>query len=253
MIRLDGALVAVTGGARGIGRAIAARCVAAGARVWIGDVDAAGLSDTAAQLGVRAAHLDVADAGSFAAFLEEVAVDGPLDMLVNNAGIMQTGPFLELPLSGHERETGVNLLGVVHGLRLVLPGMVDRRRGHVVNIASMAGKITTPQMATYCATKFAVAALSRAVRAELVGTGVTVSTVLPAAVRTDLTTHLTLGGAVPTSEADDVAAAVVGTARRPRAETQVPRWLPPMGLVEQAVPEAWLDRVKRTAVARTMR
>jgi NAD(P)-dependent dehydrogenase (short-subunit alcohol dehydrogenase family) len=253
VIRLSGAVVVVTGGARGIGRATAARCAAAGARVWIGDVDDDAVAATAAELGVRGAHLDVAAADSFAAFLEQVAADGPVDMLVNNAGIMQVGPFLELPLADHTREIGVNLLGVVHGMRLVLPGMVERRRGHVVNLASMASKITTPQMATYCATKFAVAALSRAVRAELAGTGVTISTVLPAAVRTDLITGFSLGSTIPTSEADDVAAAVVATARRPRAETPVPRWLPPMGLVEQAVPEALLDRIKRTAVARALR
>ena len=253
MIRLSGAVVVVTGGARGIGRATAARCAAEGARVWIGDVDGAAVTATTAELGVRGAHLDVADAESFAGFLEQVAADGPVDMLVNNAGIMQTGAFLDLPLAGHTREIGVNLLGVVHGMRLVLPGMVERRRGHVVNLASMAGKITTPQMATYCATKFAVAALSRAVRAELAGTGVTVSTVLPAAVRTDLTARFTLGALVPTSEPEDVAATVVATARRFRAETQVPRWLPPMGVVEQAVPAGLLDLVKRTAVARALR
>jgi short-subunit dehydrogenase len=216
-------------------------------------VDAEAVDATAAELGVRGARLDVADPESFAAFLEEVGAERPLDMLVNNAGIMQVGPFLELPLAGHTREVGVNLLGVVHGMRLALPGMVERRRGHVVNLASMAGKVTTPQMATYCATKFAVAALSRAVRAELAGTGVTISTVLPAAVRTDLTAGLSLGAAIPTSEADDVAAAVVGTVRNARAEIQVPWWLPPMGVVEQAVPEALLDRLKRTAVARAMR
>lgn len=253
MIRLRGAVVAVTGGARGIGRATAARCVAAGAKVWIGDVDAEAVGVTASRIGARGARLDVADPDSFASFLEEVAEDGPLDMLVNNAGIMQAGPFLQLPLAGHTREVEVNLLGVVHGMRLALPGMVERRRGHVVNLASMAGKVTTPQMATYCATKFAVAALSRAVRAELAGSGVTISTVLPAAVRTDLTARFSLGPTVPTSEADDVAAAVLATARNARAETQVPRWLPPMGVVEQAVPEVLLDRLKRAAVARAMR
>lgn len=253
MIGLAGARVAITGGARGIGRATAARCVAAGAQVWIGDLDEQALAETARDLGVHGIRLDVADPASFAAFLGEITTDGPLDMLVNNAGIMQAGPFLDLPLEGHAREVGVNLLGVVHGMRLALPDMIERRHGHVVNLASMAAKISTPQMATYCATKFAVAALSRAVRAEIAGSGVTIATVLPAAVRTDLTARFTLTPAIPTSEPDDVAAAIVATARRSRAETQVPRWLPPMGVLEQVVPEGLLDRIKTTAVARTMR
>lgn len=251
MISLEGAVVAVTGGARGIGRATAARFAASGARVWIGDLDEAAMEQTASQLGIQAAPLDVSDCDSFASFLTQVDSDGPLMVLVNNAGVLRSGRFLDLPLTGHTNEVAVNLLGVLHGMHLTLPGMVQRGQGHVVNIASMAAKITTPQMATYCATKFAVAALSRAVRAELAGTGVSVCTVLPAAVRTDLTAHFTLGH-LPALDPHDVAAAVVATVRHRRPETPVPRWLAPIGIVEQAVPEAILDRVKRSAVAKTL-
>lgn len=250
MITLKDSVVVVTGGARGIGRATAQHLVAAGARVWIGDIDVPAVEQTADDLGVKGDRLDVADADSFGSFLAQAEADGPIRMLVNNAGILRSGPFLEQSLDGHAREIGVNLLGVVNGMHHVLPAMVERGQGHVVNIASMAAKITTPQMATYCATKFAVSALSRAVRAELAGTGVTISTVLPAAVSTDLTSHFNLGPGMPVLQPDDVARAVVATARHRRPENPVPRWLVGAGVLEQGLPESWVDRVKRVAVDR---
>lgn len=250
MIDLDGSVVVVTGGARGIGRATAARLAAAGAKVWIGDVDVPAVKQAASDLGVQGDRLDVADADSFRSFLAQAEADGPVKMLVNNAGILRSGSFIERPLDSHAQEIGINLMGVVNGMHLVLPGMVERGEGHVVNMASMAAKITTPQMATYCATKFAVAALSRAVRAELSGTGVTISTVMPAAVNTGLVSHFNLGPAIPVLEPDDVAQAIVATARHGRAENPLPRWLLGVGVLEQAIPENLLDRVKRAAVAR---
>lgn len=249
MINLRGAVVVVTGGAQGIGKATAQRLVTAGAKVWIGDVNVPLVKQTADRIGATGGFLDVSDAESFRSFLARVKAEGPIDMLVNNAGVMQTGPFVDQPLGGHVREVGVNLLGVIHGMHLVLPGMVERRGGHVVNVASMAAKITTPQMATYSATKFAVAALSRAVRAEVAGTGVTISTVMPTAVHTDLTSHFNLGRAIPAVEADDVARTIVATAKHGRPENPVPRWLVGIGLLEQAAPEKLLDQVKRTAVS----
>lgn len=192
----------------------------------------------------------MADAVSFGSFLARAENDGPIKMLVNNAGILRSGAFVDQALDGHAREIGVNLMGVVNGMHHVLPGMIERGEGHVVNMASMAAKITTPQMATYCATKFAVAALSRAVRAELVGTGVTVSTVMPAAVNTGLVSQFDLGPAIPVLEPDQVAQAIFDTARNRRAENPLPRWLVGAGVVEQAIPESLLDRVKRAAVER---
>ena len=250
MIDVDGAVVVVTGGARGIGRATAARLVAAGAKVWIGDIDVPAVKQAASDLGIRGYRLDVSDADSFGSFLAQAEKDGPVKMLVNNAGILRSGPFLEQSLEGHAREIGVNLLGVVNGMHHALPPMVERGEGHVVNLASMAAKLTTPQLATYCATKFAVAALSRAVRAELTGTGVTISTVMPAAVRTDLVSHFDLGPAIPVLEPDEVARAIVASARHGRPEILLPRWLHGVGFVEQVVPAGLLDRAKRAAVDR---
>jgi len=245
-IDLDGAVACVTGGGRGIGRATAAVLAARGARVWIGDLDGEAAEGAAAELGdrVRAAQLDVADGDSFAAFVAAAEADGPLSLLVNNAGIMSTGPFVEQDPEVQKREIEVNLGGVVTGMRLVLPGMVARNRGHVVNVASMAGRMTVPGASVYSATKFAVTALSRTVRAELAGTEVTLTTVMPAAVRTDLSAGLDLRG-VPTVEAGDVARAVVASCRHGRREVAVPRWVRTPAVVVEAFPEPLGELAKR--------
>ena len=244
MIDLDGARVCVTGGARGIGRATAAALAEKGAIVTIGDIDIDAASATADELGVRAEALDVTDEKSFREFLLAAADGHDIDMLVNNAGIQLMGRFVDSELQALHRELAINLGAVVTGTHLVLPHMIARGRGHIVNVSSMAGKVSTPGMATYCASKFGVVALSRAIRAEVVGTGVSVTTVMPAATRTDLTSGVTLR-LQPTLEADDVAAAIVASAGHGRSEVTVPRWLAPMGVVEPVVPERLLLQAKR--------
>jgi NADP-dependent 3-hydroxy acid dehydrogenase YdfG len=244
VIDVDGAVVCVTGGARGIGRATAAELVRRGARVWIGDLDANEAARTADEIGANATHLDVTREDSVGRFWAAASADGPVRMLVNNAGIMRLGPFLEQSLDGHHREVAVNLLGVVNGMHVFLPDMVARNEGHVVNVASMAAKVTTPGIAVYCATKFAVAALSRAVRAEIAHTDVTITTIMPAAVDTELTAGVSLD-LQPTLTPDRVARAIADTARRPGREVTVPRWLAPMGIVEEVTPERVLNTAKR--------
>lgn len=249
MTRLDGVVACVTGGARGIGRATAAALAARGAVVWIGDIDHAAATATAAEIGGYAAPLDVTDPQSFREFLVVAGHSGPVEILVNNAGIMRLAPFLDLDLPGHHRELAINVGGVVNGMSLALPGMVARGRGHIVNVASMAAKVTTPGAAVYCASKFAVAALSKAVRAELDGTGVTVTTVMPAAVHTELTSGVDLDFQ-PTLEPAEVGEAIADTVRHRRAEVTIPRWLAAVGPVEQSVPEPVLNAVKRRFVGR---
>ncbi|ORM30562.1 SDR family NAD(P)-dependent oxidoreductase [Williamsia sp. 1135] len=244
MIDLDGARVGVTGGARGIGKATAAAMAARGAIVTIGDVDLDVATATAGEIGARSHHLDVTDTSSFREFVVANADGGDIDVSVNNAGIQLMGRFVENGLDALHRELAINLGAVVTGTRLVLPHMISRGRGHIVNVSSMAGKVSTPGMATYCASKFGVVALSRAIRAELIGTGVTLTTVMPAATRTDLTSGVTLR-LQPTLEPEDVARAIVASTRHGRPEVTVPRWLAPMGLVEQGVPENLLLGAKR--------
>jgi len=219
-------VVAVTGGARGIGRATATALARAGARVAIGDLDADLAARAAAELGGDAVGmgLDVGDPASFAAFLAEAERRlGPLDVLVNNAGIMHVGPFLEESDDWSRRQFDVNVFGVIHGMRAALPGMLARRSGHVVNVASAASKIGVRNEAVYCATKHAVAGLSEAVRQELRGSGVELSIVMPGLVRTELAAGTTDARGTTVLAPEDVAAAIVAALERPRFGVWVPR------------------------------
>ena len=175
-IRLHGLHVAITGGARGIGAATAERLRREGARVTLGDVDVAPLEATAARLGAVGLALDVTDRASFTAFLDGAeAAQGPVDVLINNAGIMPIGPFLEESDEVARRQFEINVHGVILGMKIALPRMLARGSGHIVNLASAAGRIALPGEATYVATKHAVVGLSEAMRWELEGTGVGVT------------------------------------------------------------------------------
>lgn len=249
-VELAGAVACVTGGARGIGRETARHLAARGAEVWIGDIDLDAAKQTAEEIpGVHAHALDVTDPDSFEAFL--AAPDRTVTMLVNNAGVMHTGAFAEIELDQHLREIAIDLTGVVIGMRLVLPGMLESNEGHIVNVASMAGKFTFPGIATYNATKFGVVALSRSVRSEIESTNVTISTVMPAAVRTELTSGISTRG-VPTMGPEDIATAIVDSARNGRREIAVPRWAGRMGVVEQLLPEQGFEAAKRMVGGRRL-
>lgn len=237
-IELDGAVVAVTGAGRGIGQATAEAFARHGAIVYGGDLD-----PTTAEY-----HLDVADHASYEAFVTAVLKRaGRIDVLVNNAGVMPLGGFLDEPDAISRTTLDVNVWGLIHGMRLVLPAMLERGRGHLVNIASMAGKIAFPGMAVYNASKFAAVGLSAAVRDELVGTGVSVSTVLPSAVRTGLSSGVPFGRGLPVVEPETVAAAVVRSVRTRRAEIPVPGYLAAWNRGQALMPQPLLRMVMRLA------
>ncbi|GAD87129.1 SDR family oxidoreductase [Nocardia asteroides NBRC 15531] len=249
-IDLDGALVAITGAARGIGLATAAAFLAEGAYVALGDLDEALAVQAAEGLGDRAmGHvLDVTDKASYAAFLAAASAwrGGPLDVLVNNAGVMPNGAFLEQSDRIDQLTMDVNVYGVIHGMRLALPGMVERGYGHVVNVASLAGKFPIKGLAVYNASKYAVVGLTAATRLEMDDTGVSVSAVLPSAVRTELSSGIDYG-ILPAVDPEDIAAAVVRTVRTRSAETAVPSYV---GLAANAaglVPERVMRLARRAA------
>src|SRR5436305_2144143 len=208
---LAGTTVAITGGARGIGRATAAALIAQGARVAIGDIEASLAEQTAQELGAGTIGLplDVTDRVSFAAFLDQ-AEDrlGPLEVLINNAGIMPVGPFLEETDATAKRMIDINVQGVIFGSKLALERFTQRRRGHLVNIASIAGKAATPYLATYVASKHAVVGLSEALRLEFGPSGIDVSVVIPVGVNTELYSGLQPMRGMKTPEPEDVAQAI---------------------------------------------
>jgi len=242
-------VVAVTGGARGIGLAIATALATAGARVAIGDFDSELAAERAASVGAVGFGLDVRDDDSYAEFLDRIPDRlGPLDVLISNAGVATAGAFLATSASEHELQIDVNLGGVERGMRLALPGMVERGGGHVVNIASAAARIPAPGGAVYSATKHAVLGLSDAVRSELRGTGVHVTTVLPTAVRTEMAAGLRLRG-LPRVPPETVARTVVRLVRRrrPPATVMVPHWLRPLAVIDSASPQ-WLRDLARRVI-----
>ncbi|MGY2032431.1 SDR family oxidoreductase [Nocardia gipuzkoensis] len=222
-----GATVAITGGARGIGLATAKAFAARGAYVAIGDLDRQAAEAAAEEVGPRcvAFGLDVGSAESFDRFV--VATEnsaGPVDILVNNAGIMPLAGFLEESDRVSATQIAVNLWGPLHGMRTVLPGMIGRGHGHIVNLASLAGKTATPGAAVYSATKHAVVGLSAAVRDEVAEHGISVSVILPSLVRTDLGSGLAMPSIV-TVDPETVARAILASVRTRRAATVVPRWI----------------------------
>jgi NADP-dependent 3-hydroxy acid dehydrogenase YdfG len=247
---LAGETAAITGAGRGIGRVTAEALLRQGMRVAIGDVDVQAAQRTARELGPStvALELDVTDRSSFSAFLEGAEDElGPLDVLVNNAGIMPIGPFLEEDDATARRILDINLHGVILGMKLALPRMIQRGRGHVVSMASQAGKYGLPGGATYGASKAAVINLSRAVRKELRGTGVEISTISPVAVNTELG----LGLAEPRQrqfrkiEPQQVADAIVETLRLPRFDVHVPKQLSLGERVSALLPVAAQDALAR--------
>jgi NADP-dependent 3-hydroxy acid dehydrogenase YdfG len=248
---LAGRVVAITGGARGIGRATADALVREGARVAIGDLDADLARRTAEEIGPAASAfaLDVTDRGSFEAFVDAVEAElGPLDVLVNNAGIMPLGPFVEEDDVTARRLVDINVHGVMHGMKVVLPRFTARRSGHLVNIASAAGKGPYPGGATYCGTKYFVVGVTETVRGELRGSGVDVSVVMPVVVETELASGVGTPRGIPKIKPHDVADAIVETLRRPRFDVYVPRPIGPLLALGAVLP-----RTVREAVMRAIR
>ncbi len=253
-IPLHGASVAITGAARGIGLATARAFLAEGARVFIGDLDADLAKSAAEELGCAGAGLDVRSRESWEDFL--AGVDAPLQILINNAGIMPAGRYVDEQDSVTDAIIDVNLNGVLRGTKLVLPGMLARGSGHIVNVASYLGEVPAAGLATYCASKHAVVGFSEALRDELAGTGVTVTTVLPSAVRTDLVSGVKLGGLLPTVDPEDIAEAIVATCRSRTAIVAVPGWMRSYEAASALLPDKVLGairgRLTRQRVLRTL-
>jgi len=246
---LHGRVVVVTGGGRGIGKAIATALAAKGCRVAIGDLDAASARETAAGLGGEehvGLALDVTDRPGFTTFLDEIERRlGPVDILVNNAGIMAVGPFDEEDEATVVRQLEINLHAVIHGTKEGVRRMKPRGTGHIVNVASSAGKTGFPHLATYCATKHGVVGLSEAVRAELRGTGVDISVVMPNIVKTELSAGLIETPAFKNSTVDDVADAVVDALKFNRFDVFVPKSIGPTWAILNLVPRRARDAFGR--------
>lgn len=249
---LSGQVAAITGGARGIGKETARHLLRQGMKVALGDLDVTGTRAAAAELGpnARGYGLDVTDRASFEAFVDAAEADlGPLDVLINNAGIMQLGPFLEEDDVVAERQVDINVHGVLYGMKIALPRFVARNRGHLVNIASSAGKGGFPGGATYCGTKHFVVGVSEAVRGELRDTPVEISCVMPGVVNTELAAGLREARGVKNVEPSDVAAAIVEALQVPRFDVYVPKSIGPITQLLGVLPRSGRERITRVLKA----
>ncbi len=244
---LPGKRIVITGGARGIGLATARELSGRGATVFIGDVDEPMAVQAATQIGGNAVGLalDVADPESFDRFIRAASADGPLDVLINNAGIMPIGSFVEQAPETMRRAFEVNVLGCLHGMRAVLPAMVERGTGHILNIASTAGKAPVPGGVVYCGSKSAVVAMTETVRVEYADTGVQFTCVMPHFTNTELIAGTTPTKLVPVIEPADVAKAIAQAIVRPTEDVFVPKMIGSMLRVNGLFGRRFRDRVNR--------
>ena len=245
----------MTGASRGIGQAIALAAASRGARIGLvaRSADAlAAVRDDVERRGAKAV-IAVADVADPAALDGAVAIVrdalGPVDILVNNAGVGCWGPFVDLPRDAAARVLAVNLTAVLDLTRLVLPDMIGRRQGHIVNVGSVAGRLGVPFESIYSASKFGLAGFTEALAVELAPLGVGVSMVNPGPVATGFAADSGWPAARPRRPRpvppEAVAAAVIAAVDRGDLERVVPRWLRLAHVVRAVVPAAYRAGVRR--------
>ncbi len=228
---LKGKVVLVTGAGRGMGELHARTFAKEGARIVLTDVDESAVQAAAQRIndegGEAHAYLaDISDRSSCFTLEKSVTSEiGPVDVLINNAGIVESKLVLEMSEAAFRRITDVNYLGQVWMMQAFLPGMIARKSGHVVNVCSYAGKIGSAYLAAYCATKWALIGFTDSLRQELHGTGVTLTIVNPGYIKTGMFE----GSKVPVltrwQDPQTVADALLNGVKKNRYEVFWPRWL----------------------------
>ncbi len=244
--KLAGRVIAITGAARGIGLATAEALIAQGAKVSIGDVDLELAEKEAQRIGAKAFKVDVRDRASFAQFIQNTVQHyGSLYALVNNAGIMPMGAFLDEDPDLVDAQIDINFRGVIMGMQLALPELLKHAEGHIVNIASLAGRFALPGSAVYSGTKSAVIGLTEAVAGEFRDSNIQFTAILPSKVLTELSSGTDQAGKIiPAVTAQQVAQAVVSTLLKPRLFIAVPDYLQTVHSAYGLMPQ-WLQKGTR--------
>jgi len=204
--------VVITGAGSGIGRALALRAAAGGARLALSDWNPTGLAETARAVeetgaAVDTAVVDVSDRAAMRDWAGDVVSTlGRVEMVVNNAGVSATGDFVDLTYDDLDWIVGVNLHGVIHGSKEFLPHLIASGNGALVNISSLFGLVSMPGQSAYNATKYAVRGLTEAIREEMLVAGhpVTVTCVHPGGVRTGIVRHGRKADTIRSDELDEV-------------------------------------------------
>ncbi|MFO6496114.1 MULTISPECIES: SDR family NAD(P)-dependent oxidoreductase [Bacillus] len=247
--------VMITGASGGLGERIAYYSAAAGAEVILAARRAERLDQLKEKISTelhakcRTIVLDVSRTDEIAAAFEEA---GPIDILVNNAGFGIFEPALESSLEDMKAMFEVNVFGLIACTKLALPRMIAQNSGHIINIASQAGKISTPKSSLYAATKHAVLGYSNSLRMELAGTGVHVTTVNPGPIKTDFFKTADKKGDYVESvgkwmlDADQVALKIVSIMMTNKREINLPRWMNAVSKLYQLFP-ALVERAGRSA------
>ncbi|WP_084055101.1 SDR family oxidoreductase [Mycobacterium avium] len=240
-------VVVITGGARGIGLATATALHKLGAKVAIGDIDEVRVKESGAALDLDVyGKLDVTDPHSFSDFLDEVERQlGPMDVLVNNAGIMPLGRVVDESDAVTRRILDINVYGVILGSKLALARMIPRGRGHVINVASLAGETYLAGAATYCASKHAVVGFTDAARIEYRRSGVKFSMVKPTFVNTELIAGTSGVKGVRNAEPSDIADAIVKLVAHPRPRVRVTRTAGAIIASQKFMPRALSEGLNR--------
>lgn len=240
--RVFNKVVLITGGGRGIGLATAISLRKLGAKIAIGDIDLELAQQAAAQVQGFGGYLDVRVQSSFDELIAQIEAElGPIDILINNAGIMPMGAMVNESQAITDAQIDINLRGVIHGMKAVLPKMLERKTGHIVNVASLAGKYPIPGASVYCATKFAVVGLTASMQQELRDTAIGLSAVLPSKVLTELSSGTGDSLPIPTVEPHDVAEAIIKAIEHNLPEIAVPNYLTHTPKAYGLVPH-WLNK-----------
>lgn len=246
---LSGKRIAITGAGRGIGRATATELHRRGALVAIGDIDTDAAKDAATSIGgqVSAHHVDVTDSESFASFLADARqAMGGIDVLINNAGVMPIGHFLDTPENVVRRSLEINLLGPTLGMRAALPGMLEQGHGHIVNVASSAGKAAVPGGLNYCAQKAGIIHLTEGARVEFGSRGIDFTCVMPSFTNTDLIAGTKGTRFIKNVEPEDVATGIAEAIEKKRKDVYVPKSLRPIVAIQPLMGRRLRDAMYRT-------
>ena len=236
---ITGKVVAITGGACGIGLATATVLQGLGARVAIGDIDESAVEEAGSRLGLKVRRrLDVTDRQSFTEFLDTVEDQlGPVEVMVNNAGVIAVGSAVDEDNAVTRRVLDVNIYGVILGTKLAAQRMLPRGHGHIINVASLGSVLPTEGIATYCATKHAVLGYTDTVRMENRGRGIHFSAIMPTLTNTEMIVGVGHARGLKNAEPEDVAQAIAGVIAKPKPRVIVPRSIGVIASTQRFMPQ----------------